>query len=119
CSIISAFATGGRPGPHWAHTRKYLALMNKSQAVGRATEGCSALQSLLSWCRAGRVEQPPIPLCLTCPGRQWLGLFPLVPCPFLCPNSLVVSEEAGLGQSCDRSSMAFCRSSSRYARWRA
>src|SRR5215831_16312951 len=37
----------GRRGPHWAHTRKYLALMNKSQAVGRATEGCSALQSLL------------------------------------------------------------------------
>src|SRR5262249_32318222 len=26
--------------------------MNKTQDVGRATEGCSALQSLLSWCRA-------------------------------------------------------------------
>src|SRR5262245_51803245 len=39
-----------------ASTSKSLAQINKSQAVGRATEGCSALQSLLSWCRAGRAE---------------------------------------------------------------
>ena len=37
-------------------TSKFLAQMNKTQDVGRATEGCSALQSLLSWCRAGRAE---------------------------------------------------------------
>jgi len=37
-------------------TNKFLAQINKTQDVGRATEGCSALQSLLSWCRAGRAE---------------------------------------------------------------
>src|SRR5262245_24315838 len=39
-----------------ASTNKSLAQMNKTQDVGRATEGCSALQSLLSWCGAGRAE---------------------------------------------------------------
>jgi len=39
-----------------ASTSKFLAQLNKAQDVGRATEGCSALQSLLSWCRAGRAE---------------------------------------------------------------
>jgi hypothetical protein len=39
-----------------ASTNKSLAQMNTTQDVGRATEGCSALQSLLSWCRAGRAE---------------------------------------------------------------
>src|SRR5262249_11542674 len=39
-----------------ASTSKFLAKMNKTQDVGRATEGCSAVQSLLSWCRAGRAE---------------------------------------------------------------
>src|SRR5262245_23007951 len=35
---------------------KSLAQLNKAQDMGRATKGCSALQSLLSWCRAGRAE---------------------------------------------------------------
>src|SRR5262249_17946050 len=37
-------------------TSKFLAQMNKTQDVGRATEGCSALQSLLSWLQSGRAE---------------------------------------------------------------
>src|SRR5262245_48680134 len=39
-----------------ASTSKFLAHLNKAQDMGRATKGCSALQSLLSWCRAGRAE---------------------------------------------------------------
>src|SRR5262249_3254785 len=35
-------------------TSKFLAQLNKTQDVGRATKRRSALQSLLSWCRAGR-----------------------------------------------------------------
>src|SRR5262249_4500614 len=35
---------------------KSLALINKSPAGVRATKNRSALQSLLSWCRAGRAE---------------------------------------------------------------
>jgi len=35
---------------------KSLALVNKSLDVGKATKKGSALQSLLSWCKAGRDE---------------------------------------------------------------
>src|SRR5215831_10456986 len=35
---------------------KSLALVNKSLDAGKATKKGSALQSLLSWCRAGRAE---------------------------------------------------------------
>src|SRR5262249_55690062 len=60
------------------------------------------------------------PLRQPTPAVNGWGLTRLPPCSFLCPNSLVVSEEAGSGaKSCDRSSMACCRSSSGYARWRA
>src|SRR6516164_8641083 len=48
---------GANPAPAtMAATNKSLAQMNKAQDMGRATKGCSALQSLLSWCRAGRAE---------------------------------------------------------------
>jgi len=39
-----------------ASTNKSLALMNKSPDVGKVTKKGSVLQSLLSWCRAGRAE---------------------------------------------------------------
>ncbi len=46
------------PGPveAMASRSKFLAQMNKTQDVGRATKGCSALQFLHVWCRAGRAE---------------------------------------------------------------
>jgi len=50
--------------------------MNKAQDMGRATKGCSALQSLLSWCRAERAEFYFEPFCQLCPGLKWSGPFP-------------------------------------------
>src|SRR5262249_46510721 len=66
------------PGPvgAMASTSKFLAQLNKAQDMGRATKGCSALQSLLSWCRAGRAEFYFEPFCQLCPGLKWSGPFP-------------------------------------------
>jgi len=49
---FKAFGAGACGG----HSSKSLAQINKSQPVGRATKKGSALQSLLSCCRAGRAE---------------------------------------------------------------
>src|SRR5262249_48024935 len=46
----------GRPHGVLGFDEQIFGAVNKSLDVGRATEGCSALQSLLSWCRAGRAE---------------------------------------------------------------
>ena len=45
----------GACGGH-GFNKQIFGQMNKTYDVGRATEGCSALQSLLSWCRAGKAE---------------------------------------------------------------
>ena len=50
-----------------ASTNKFLAQMNKTQDVGRATEGCSALQSLLVQSGKGRIASDPALLNLPRP----------------------------------------------------
>src|SRR5262249_354406 len=62
-----------------APANKSLAQSNKSQDVGKTTKSRSALQSLLSWCRAGRTEQTTqFRSALTAPASNGWGLFPSV-----------------------------------------
>jgi hypothetical protein len=58
-----------------APKNKSLARTNKSSDVGKATKGCSDLPA----CRADRAEfLASHSALLTCPGLQWLGLFPFL-----------------------------------------
>src|SRR5262249_40351497 len=72
---VNGFGAGACGG--LASKSKYLAQMNKTQDVGRATEGCSALQSLLSWCRAEGPNSLRSRSALLAPAFNGRGLFHL------------------------------------------